>query len=123
MHRSLRALGLTGDKREISLWLMLKILRTGLYSLHLALLIYIGMIYSLICLNLINTRLLMRPGAIRLYLEISTKILILLLTGCIATLTCLRSTCLWIYLMVLIFGSGLSGRREVVVIYMVFYSV
>jgi len=102
---------------------MLKILRMGLYSLRLALLIYISMIYSLICLNLMNTRLLMRPGAVRLYLEISTKILILLLTGCIATLTCLRSTCLWIYLMALIFGSGLSGRREVVVIYMVFYSV
>jgi len=123
MHRSLRALGLTGDRREMSLWLMLKILRTGLYSLRLALLIYIGIIYSLICLNLINIRLLMRPGAVRLHLEILIKILILLLTSCIAASTCLRSTCLWIYLMALTFGSGLSGRCEVVVIYTVSYGV
>src|SRR6266702_6290539 len=98
MHRSLRALGLTRDKKEMSLWLILKILRIGLYSLRLALLIYIGIIYILICLNLINTRLLIRPSAVRFHLEISTKILLLLLTGYIAALTCLRSTCLWIYL-------------------------
>ena len=102
---------------------MLKILRTGLYSLYLALLIYISMIYSLICLNLINIRLLIRPGAVRLHLKILTKILILLLTSCIAALTYLRSTCLWIYLIVLTFSSGLSGRYEVAVIYTVSYSV
>jgi len=94
MHRSLRAPGLTRDRREISLWLILKILKMGLYSLYLALLIYISMIYSLICLNLINIRLLVRPGAVKLHLEILIKILILLLTGYIAALTCLRSTCL-----------------------------
>jgi len=94
MYGSLRALGLTRDRREMSLWLMLKILRTGLYSLRLALLIYISIIYSLICLNLMNIRLLIRPGVVRLHLEISTKILILLLTNCIAALTCLRSICL-----------------------------
>jgi len=102
---------------------MLKILKTDLYSLHLALLIYISIIYSLICLNLMNIKLLIRPSAIRLHFKISIKILILLLTGCIAALTCLRNMCLWIYLMALTFGSDLSGRYKVAVIYTVSYGV
>ena len=79
MHRSLKALSLTKDRKEISLWLILKILRMGFYFLHLVLLIYISMIYSFICLNLINIRLLIRPSIVRLHFKISMKILILLL--------------------------------------------
>ena len=123
MYRTLRALGLIGGRREISLWLMLKILRTGLYSLHLAWLIYIGIIYTLICLNLINIRLLMRFSATRLLLRISIIIYILLFTGCIAALICLGSIYLWVYLMVLTFGLNISGRYKVVAIYMAFYRV
>ena len=84
MYRSLRALGLTRGRREISLRLILKILRTGLYSLHLALLIYIGIIYTLIYLYLTNIRLLIRLGATRSLLRILTIIRILLLTSYIA---------------------------------------
>ncbi len=94
MYSSLRALGLTGGKREISLWLMLKILKVGFYSLHLALLIYINIIYTFICLNLINIRLLMRLNATKLFLKILTIIYILLPIGCIAALIYLRNTCL-----------------------------
>src|SRR6266700_1758886 len=103
MHGSLRAPGPTGSRREMSLRLMLKIFRAGLYSLHLALLIYIGMIYTLICLYLTNIRLLIRLSATRLLFKISTIIYILLLTGCIAVLICLGSTCLWVYLIALTF--------------------
>src|ERR1700731_2855166 len=102
---------------------MLKILKTGLYSLRLALLIYISIIYSLICLTLINIGLLIRLGAIRLHLKILIKILILLLTSYITALTYLRSTCLWIYLMALTFSSSLSGRCKVTVIYTVSYGI
>src|SRR6266700_4565639 len=110
MHRTLRALDLTRGRREISLWLILRILRAGLYSLHLALLIYIGIIYTLIYLYLTNIRLLMRLSATRLLFKISTIIRILLLTGCIAASICLGSTCLWAYLMVLTFSPDINGR-------------
>src|SRR6266700_1392882 len=123
MHRTLRALDLTKGRREISLWLILRILRAGLYSLHLALLIYISMIYTLIYLYLTNIRLLIRLSATRLLLEILTIIHILLLTGCIAVLICLGSTYLWVYLMALTFGPDISGRYEVAAIYMASYGV
>src|SRR6266702_7997062 len=112
MYGSLRAPGPTGSRREMSLRLMLKIFRAGLYSLHLALLIYIGMIYTLICRYLTNIRLLMRLNAIGLLLKISTIIYILLLTGYIAALICLGSICLWVYLMVLTFGPNINGRYK-----------
>src|SRR3984885_1655238 len=108
MHGTLRALDLTGGRREISLRLMLRILKAGLYSLHLALLIYIGIIYTLICLDLTNIRLLIRFSATRLLLKILTIIRILLLTSYIAALICLGSTCLWAYLIVLTFGPDIS---------------
>src|SRR6266566_7859619 len=98
MHRTLRALDLTKGRKEISLWLILRILRAGLYSLHLALLIYIGIIYTLIYLYLTNIRLLMRLSATGLLLKISTIIRILLLTGYIAALIYSGSTYLWAYL-------------------------
>jgi len=94
MYRSLRALGLTGSRKEISLRFILKILKAGLYSLHLALLIYIGIIYTFIYLDLINIRLLIRLSATRLLLRILTITRILLLTGYIAASICLESTCL-----------------------------
>src|SRR6266566_6612764 len=98
IYGTLRVLGLTRGRREISLWLMLKILRTGLYSLHLVLLIYIGIIYTLIYLYLINIRLLIRLSATGLLLKISTIIRILLLTSYIAALIYSGSTYLWAYL-------------------------
>ena len=102
---------------------MLKILRAGLYSLYLALLIYISMIYTLICLDLTNIRLPMRLSATRLLLKILIITRILLLIGCIAASICLGSTCLWVYLMALTFGPDMSGRREVAAIYMASYGV
>jgi len=92
MYGTLRALDLTGGRREISLRLILRILKAGLYSLYLALLIYIGMIYTLICLYLTNIRLLIRLSATGLLFKILIIIRILLLTGCIAALICLGST-------------------------------
>ena len=86
------ALGLTRSRREISLRLILKILRAGLYSLYLALLIYISIIYTLIYLNLINIKLLIRLSATRLLLKILIIIHILLPTSCTTALICLRST-------------------------------
>jgi len=102
---------------------MLKILIAGLYSLHLALLIYISMIYTFICLYLTNIRLLIRLNATRLLLRILIIIHILLLTGCIAASICSGSTCLWVYLMALTFGPNTSGRCEVAAIYMASYGV
>src|SRR3984885_12123686 len=102
---------------------MLRILKAGLYSLHLALLIYISIIYTLICLYLTNIRLLIRFSATRLLLKILIIIRILLLTGCIAALICLGSACLWTYLMALTFGSNISGRYKVAAIYTAFYGV
>src|SRR6266567_9075018 len=113
MYGSLRALGLTRGRREMSLQLMLKILKAGLCSLHLALLIYISMIYTLIYLNLMNIRLLIRLNATRLLLKILIIIHILLLTGYIAALICLGSIYLWVYLMVLTFGPNISSRCKV----------
>src|ERR1700723_4315741 len=92
MYGTLRALDLTGGRREISLRLILRILKAGLYSLHLALLIYIGIIYTFIYLYLINIRLLIRLSATRLLLKILTIICILLLTGYITASICLEST-------------------------------
>jgi len=92
MYKTLRALDLTRGRREISLRLMLRILRVGLYSLHLALLIYISIIYTFICLYLINIRLLIRLSATGLLLRILIIIRILLLTSYIAALICLGST-------------------------------
>src|SRR6266704_4549257 len=102
---------------------MLRILRAGLYSLHLALLIYIGMIYTLICLYLMNIRLLMRLSATGLLLKISTIIRILLLTGYIAALIYSGSTYLWAYLIALTFGPDISSRYKVAAIYIAFYRV
>src|SRR6266702_2664464 len=102
---------------------MLKILKAGLCSLHLALLIYIGIIYTFICLSLMNIRLLMRFNVIRLLLKILIIIHILLPTGCITALIYLRSMCLWVYLMALTFGPDMSGRCKVMAIYIVFYGV
>src|SRR6266702_4328614 len=121
MHGTLRALDLTRSRREMSLWLMLRILRAGLYSLHLALLIYISIIYTLICLYLTNIRLLIRLSATRLLLKILTIIHILLLTGCIATLIFLGSIYLWAYLMALTFGPDISGRYKIAAIYIASY--
>ena len=123
MYGTLRALDLTRGRREISLQLILKILKAGLYSLHLVLLICIGIIYTLICLYLTNIRLLIRLSATGLLLKILTIIRILLLTGCIAALICSGSTCLWAYLMALTFGPNMSGRYEVVAIYIASYGV
>ena len=78
-----KALGLTGIRNGISLLYTLRILIRAPYSLPLVLLIYIGMIYSLICLDLINTRTLRRSRGIGSPLRTSLKILILLLTGSI----------------------------------------
>src|SRR6266566_8978437 len=104
MYRTLRALDLTRSRREISLWLILKILRVGLCSLHLALLIYISMTYTLIYLYLINIRLLIRLSATGLLLKILMIIHILLLTSYIAALICSGSMYLWVCLMALTFG-------------------
>ena len=92
IHGTLRALDLTRGRRETSLWLMLRILRAGLYSLYLALLIYISIIYTFIYLYLTNIRLLIRLSATRLLLKTLTIICILLLTSYIATLIYLGST-------------------------------
>src|ERR1700733_15586283 len=97
---------------------MLRILRAGLYSLYLALLIYICIIYTLICLYLINIRLLIRLSATRLLLRILIITRILLLTGYIAALICLESTYLWVYLIALTFSSSISSRCKVAAIYM-----
>ena len=123
IYKTLRALDLTRGKREISLWLILKILRVGLYFLYLVLLIYISIIYTLIYLYLINIRLLIRLSATGLLLKILTIICILLLTSCIAALICSGSIYLWAYLIVLTFGPNISGRYKVVAIYIVSYGV
>src|ERR1700722_8468197 len=123
MYGALRVLDLTRGRREISLWLMLRILKAGLYSLYLALLIYISIIYTFTCLYLINIRLLIRLSTTRLLLKILIIIRILLLTGYIAALIYLGSTCLWTYLIAPTFGSNMSGRYKVAAIYTAFYRV
>ena len=123
IYGTLRVLDFTRGKREISLQLMLRILRAGLYSLHLALLIYIGIIYTLIYLYLINIRLLIRLSATRLLLKILIIIRILLLTGYIAASIYLGSMCLWVYLIALTFSPNISSRYKVAAIYIAFYGV
>ena len=123
IYRSLKVLGPTKSKREMSLQLILKILKAGLYFLYLVWLIYIGMIYTLICLYLINIRLLIRLNAIGLFFKILIIIRILLLTSCIAALICSGSTCLWVYLIALTFSSNISGKREVAATYITSYRV
>ena len=49
---------------------MLKILKVGLYFLHLVLLIYISIIYTFICFDLMNIRLLIRFSVTGLLLRI-----------------------------------------------------
>ena len=66
---------------------MLKILIKTPYSLPLAPLTYISIIYIFIYLNLINIRTLKRLKSIGLPLKTSPKILILLLTGSINVLS------------------------------------
>ena len=123
MYGSLRVLGPTGNRKEMSLRLILKTLRAGLYSLYLALLIYISIIYTLICLDLTNIRLLIRLSATGLLLKILTIIRILLLTGYIAALIYLGSTCLQAYLIALTFSSNISSRYKVAAIYIASYRV
>ena len=102
---------------------MLRILRAGLYSLHLALLIYISIIYTLIYLYLINIRLLIRFSATGLLLKILTIIRILLLTGYITALICLESTYLQAYLIALTFSPNISSRYKVAAIYSFLWSL
>ena len=70
-----------------------------------------------------NIRLLIRLSITKLLLKILTIIHILLLTGYIAALICSGSTYLWVYLIALTFGPGISGRREVAAIYIASYRV
>jgi len=94
MLENFKALGLTGIRNGISLLYMLRILIRAPYSLPLVLLIYIGIIYSLICLDLINTKTLRRHKGTELPLRTSPKILILLLTGSTDVLSFLGRMCL-----------------------------
>ena len=102
---------------------MLKILKAGLYSLYLALLIYISIIYTLIYLNLTNIRLLIRLSATRLLLRILIITHILLLTSYITALTYLGSTYLQVYLIALTFGPDISSRYKVAAIYIISQSL
>ena len=94
MYRTLRALDLTRGRKEINLQLILKTLRADLYSLYLALLIYINIIYNFIYLYLINIKLLIRLSIIILLLKILIITYILLPTSYITALIYLGSTCL-----------------------------
>ena len=79
--RNFKVLNFTEIKNRISLLYILRILIKAPYSLPLIPLIYIGIIYNLIYLNLINIRILKKPKNTGLPLKISLKIYILLLTG------------------------------------------
>ena len=116
-----KALGLTGIRNRTSLLYMLKILIRVLCSLPLVLLIYINIIYSLIYLDLMNTRMLRRPRGIELPLKTLLKTLILLLTGSTDVSSFLGKTYLWAYLTLTTFGIILSGNYVVVATYTVFY--
>jgi len=94
MYGNLKALSLIRNRREISLRLILKILKMGFYSLHLALLIYFSIIYTFTYLYLINIRLLIKLNTTGLLFKISIITRILLFTSYIATLICLGNTCL-----------------------------
>ena len=87
MLRGYKVLNLTRIRSGISLLYTLRILIRAPYSLPLALLTYISIIYSLICLNLINIRTLKRPKGIGSPLRTLLKILTLLLTGFINVLS------------------------------------
>jgi hypothetical protein len=90
MLKDYKILGLIKIRNGISLLYILKILIRAFYFLPLVLLICISIIYSLICLNLINIRMLKRPKGIELPLKTLLKILILLLTGFTNILSFLR---------------------------------
>ena len=66
-------------------------IKIGLYSLYLALLIYINIIYTFIYLYLTNINLLIRLSTIRLLFKNLIIIRILLLTSYIAALIYLKS--------------------------------
>ena len=85
-----KTLGLTKIRNGISLLRILRILIRAPYSLPLAPLTCINIIYSLIYLNLINIRTLRRPKSIKLPLKTLPKILILLLTGSTDVLSFLK---------------------------------
>ena len=121
MLRGYKVLGLTRIKSGISLLRILRILIRAPYSLPLVPPIYIGIIYSLIYLNLINIRTLGRPRVIESPLKTLLKILILLLTSSIDVLSFLGKTCLWAYLTLTTFGIILSGNYAVAAIYTVSY--
>ena len=87
-----KTLGLTKIRNGMSLLRMLRILIRAPYFLPLAPLTCIGIIYSLICLNLINIRTLRRPRGIELPLKTLLKILILLLTSSTDVLSFLGRT-------------------------------
>ena len=89
-----KVLDFTEIKSGISLLYILRILIKAPYSLPLVLLICISIIYSLICLNLINIRTLRRPKGIGLLLRILLKIFILLFTGFTNILSFLGRICL-----------------------------
>ena len=87
MPKNYKVLGLTKIRNGTSLLYTLRILIRAPYSSLLALLTCISMIYSLICLNLINIRTLRRPKSIKSLLRTLLKILTLLLTGSINILS------------------------------------
>ena len=87
------------------------------------LLIYIGIIYTLIYLNLINIRLLIRLSVTKLLLKILTIIYTSLLTSYIAALICSGSIYLWVYLIALTFNFNISSRYKVAAIYIAFYRI
>ena len=117
-----KALGLTRIRSGTSLLRTPRILIRAPYSLPLAPPIYIGTIYSLICLNSINIRTLRRLGGIGLPLRTLLKILILLLTGSTNILSFLGRTYLWAYLTLTTFSIILSGNYMVVTIYTILIS-
>ena len=116
-----KVLGLTRIRNGMSLLRILKILIRAPYFLPLAPLTCISMIYSLICLDLINIRTLRRPKGIKLLLKILLKILILLLTSSTDVLSFLGRIYLWAFLTLITFGIVLSSNYAVAAIYIVFY--
>ena len=123
MLRNFKALGLTGIRNGISLLHMLRILIRAPCSLPLVPPIYIGTIYSFICLNLMNIKTLRRPRGTGLPLGTLLKILILLLTGFTDVLSFLGTTYLWACLTLMTFSIVLSGNYAVAAIYTVSYRV
>ena len=89
-----KILDLTRIRSGISLLYTPRILIKAPYSLPLAPLTCIGIIYSLIYLDLINIRMLRRPKGMRLLFKISLKNFILLFTGSTDVLSFLGRLCL-----------------------------